>query len=106
MHVNTNPNEPLTKENYNVGIKGHIGVKWVQPEVKLPIFLPNLVRKTPDLSATQIMLSQRSHIWVIKCQPNVKLLRDTVLAPNLINRTFGWSELNFWVKDHAVVIQG
>ena len=43
--------EPLTKVQCIVGVKGYAGINWGQPEVKLlrnALWLPDLVGRTPD----------------------------------------------------------
>ena len=43
--------EPLTKVQCIVGVKGHAGVNWGQPEVKLlrnALWLPDVVRRIPE----------------------------------------------------------
>ena len=74
----------------------HLGSKVIQGPIclKNALWLPNLVKRTPDQSVLHCW-GQRS-CRVIWGQPGVKLLRNALWPPTLVGRTPDQSVMHYW----------
>ena len=78
-------------------VKGHAGVIWGQPGVKLlsnALWPPNLVGRIPDQSVMHCWV--KGHVGVSWGQVGVSLLSNALWSPNLVGRTSDQSVMHCW----------
>ena len=80
--------EPLTRVEYYAGVKGHIEVMWgTRGQNYLGIPYGSHIWSEEPLTRVEHNAVVKGHIGVIKSQPEVKLVRNTLWPPNLVRKT-------------------